>query len=293
MAYKLNPSETKYLKSWALFDSKSDEVAKILDGVLQKDPTNAFAAYMVAGRTDTPPEKAIELLSGTQGCVAGQGDLLGELLEKRKELERARNAYKMELYGRCETIVFTWHGSELRLEGETRFNLARVSLALGDLYGSLRQLRFLQRLTRDAALTLVDFEQMEDLDNQLVKQLKKKPLAKPGNLHTPGEVILAFERMAVLGDARGFKSHISSECHWVFQSDEDGHKGCADGDALCLLDALQEFLPRETIEINCGKIKDGRTQCSVAGTQSWDVWNVELVKAKGTWKVFDSKRFEE
>ena len=288
-AYRLNPSQTKYLKSWAFSDPESEEVAKILDSVLKKDPTNAFAAYMVARRSDTPAEKAIELLSGTKGCE--QSNLLGELLEKRREFERARNAYKIALHGPCEGLgIITWHGDVLRIEGQTRFKLARVSFALGDIYESLRQLRFVQWLTRDAAIQVVDFEEMAHLENQLAKQLQEKPVEKPGNLHTPGEVIMAFEKMSVLGDAKWFEAHTSSELRQrVFRLDS-GAQACKEGDAPCLIGALQEFLPWETTEINCGKVKDDRVKCSVGGGR-WKeaIWNVELVKAKGAWQVVDGE----
>lgn len=284
-AYKLNPSQAKYLQSWALSDPESEEVAKILESALEKDPTNAFAAYMVARRRDTPAEKAIALLSGTKGCEPGY--LLGELLEKRQEFEKAGNAYKMALYGPCEGLgVITWHGDVLGIEGQTRFKLARVSLALGDLYESLRQLRFVQWLTSDAAIHFVDSEEMVELENQLAKQLKEKPIEKPGNLHTPREVIMAFEKMSVLGDAKWFKSHTSNELRQrVFRLDS-GAEACKDGDAPCLIGALQEFLPWETTEINCGKVNNDRVKCSVGGGR-WKeaLWNVELVKAKGAWQV--------
>jgi tetratricopeptide (TPR) repeat protein len=285
MAYKFNPSEIKYFKSWALADPDSDNVVKPLEMMLEKDPTDAFAAYMIASRRDTPADRAIELLSGTEGCIAWQGNLLGELLEKRQELKKAKDAYEMDLPGRCQPIGITWYGTNLYREGEARFNLARVNLALGDLYESLRQLRFALWMNVDTVLTVVDPEKAEALEKELNKQLKKKPLAKPRNLNAPEEVIMAFQKMAVLGDAKGFKSHVSSR----FQGGEswvDDYKDCWEGDSVCLIRALHGLMLHAPSQVHCSKVKDRLAQCSISG----GTLVVELMKEKGTWKVIRSER---
>ncbi len=295
-AYRLHPTETTYQKAWAASDPESHDVNRLIDEMLQKDPTDAFAAFMVARRMDTPPEKAIELLSGVEGCVGGQGSLLGGLLERRGELDKARDAYKLELYGRCEAIASVWLGSRLYLEGRARFNLARVSLVLGDLYESLRQLRLVDFLTFDSALNMIDSDDRDAFANKLFDELKNRPLTKPEPGNTPKEAILALERAAVMDDTNEFRSLISNNHpvqSYFIRKKKGQDSVCEDGSTVCLMRALGELLPEAPNVTGCSDDKENRMRCSVAGRDSVDVWIVELVKKKGAWKVLESKKATE
>jgi tetratricopeptide (TPR) repeat protein len=295
-AHQLHPTETTYQKAWAASDPESHDVNRLLDEMFQKNPKDAFAAFMIARRMDTPPDKAIELLSGVEGCVGGQGSLLGGLLEKRGELDKARDAYKMELYGRCEAIASVWLGSRLYLEGRVRFNLARVSLALGDLYESLRQLRLVDFLTFDSALNMVDSDERDAFADELFEKLDKRPLAKPDPGTTPKEAILALERAAIMNDIKEFRSLVSNnhpvQLYFVLKKKGQDYS-CEDGSTVCLMRALGDLLPEAPTVTGCSDDKENRTRCSVVGRDGVDIQVVELVKMKGTWKVLESKKAAE
>ena len=292
-AHRLRPTDTTYQRAWAASDPGSQEVDRLLDGMLRKDPKDAFAAFMIAQRTDTPPEKAIALLSGVEGCVAGQGSLLGGLLEGMGELGRAREAYKMELYGHCEAIPSQWLGSRLYLEGRARFNLARVSLALGDLYESLRQLRLVDFLTFDSALNMVDSDDRDAFADKLFEELERRPLSRPDPVGAPKEAILALERAAVTNDIKEFRSLVSNnhpvQSYFVRKKRVQDYS-CEDGSRVCVIRALGELLPEGPTVTGCSDDKENRTRCTVAGRDGVDARIVELVKMKGVWKVMESRK---
>lgn len=294
-AHGLNPADPRYEKAWVASNPESIEVVRFLEDRVQKDPTDAFAVYMVARRKDTLPQKAIDLLTGAKGCVVGQGTLLGGLLESRGELEKARDAYRMELYGQCEDEDTKWLGTRLSIEGRARFNLARVSLALDDRYESLRQLRLVDFLIMDAALQIVDSEKRDAFADALFAELKKKPLFKREYGNTPREVILALEQAAVVDDAVRFQSLISRD-HAVqsyFARKKKGQDSvCEDGSTVCLMRALGELLPEAPTVIQCSDYYKNRARCTIAGRDARDVRLVDLGNKQGSWKLLESRKVE-